>query len=193
MARLNWSVYQRPKLGETCCGDAYLIKEVNNGAIVVLVDGLGHGEEAAYASRQAVQIIQQFEVWPDASCIQFLHNQLRSTRGVVLGLTILDFLENRLTYWGVGNIQAQVQSQTTTNLISAAGVIGFRLPKLIQQNHPFRLGDRLIMLTDGILNNWQDTKLDSYSFSPSQISTGIGEKYATPDDDATVLVIRRIN
>ena len=193
MAALTWAVYQEPIQGENCCGDAYLVHQDIDTGIVALIDGLGHGIEAAYAANRAVELLAQNKNLNGISSIKLLHKQLRSTRGIVLGLIIINFSANQLNYWGIGNIQVQIRSKTTCSLVSASGVVGFRLPKhLINQQYPFYPGDYLLMLTDGIKTDWEwPDALISNRGTPSQIVAFLGDNYAKSEDDTTILVIKR--
>jgi len=179
--------------GENCCGDAYLVQQDSDIGIVALIDGLGHGIEAAYAANRAVELLTQNKNLSGISSIKLLHEQLRSTRGIVLGLIIINFSANQLNYWGIGNIQVQIRSEITCSLVSASGVVGFRLPKhLINRQYPFYPGDYLLMLTDGIQINWEwPDALISNSGTPSQIAAFLGDNYAKSEDDTTILVIKR--
>lgn len=93
MGKLNWSVYQRPKTGEVCCGDAYLVQEHNTKVLIALIDGVEHGEETYLAATRTVAFLQlqQIEMDNSALCIQQLHKHFKSTRRIVLGLALIDY------------------------------------------------------------------------------------------------------
>ena len=195
MDKLTWAVYQRPCRGEDISGDAFLVQQQKDKGIIALMDGLGHGEKAAQAAQQARKFLQTTAIKDGRAQIQHLHQLLRPTRGTVLGLVHIDFKLNQLCYWGIGNIRAQLRKRTTVNLISAPGVVGYNLNKIICQTSSFHLGDLLVMTTDGIQGNWDWYGLASKleRFTPANIATYLGQQYAIFDDDATVLVVQRVN
>src|SRR5438093_709986 len=44
---IEWGIVSQAFPGETECGDRHLVAGFPNGALVAVIDGLGHGEEAA--------------------------------------------------------------------------------------------------------------------------------------------------
>ena len=48
----------RSRLGEMAVGDLSLVTYVSNGALVTVIDGLGHGSEAARAARIAAAVVR---------------------------------------------------------------------------------------------------------------------------------------
>jgi len=51
---LDWGVAQVTLQGQTESGDSYLVSTFPNGMLVAVVDGLGHGGEAAAAAKAAI-------------------------------------------------------------------------------------------------------------------------------------------
>ena len=69
-ARIEWSVAVRSLDSES--GDQYVVTPRSDGVLVGVVDGLGHGPEAAVAAKNAVGLIAEhacsFAVaWSDVS------------------------------------------------------------------------------------------------------------------------------
>src|ERR1051326_4408996 len=56
-ALLDWGVAASALPGQAQSGDAHLVKAVATGVLVAVVDGLGHGAEAATAARTAVHTL----------------------------------------------------------------------------------------------------------------------------------------
>ena len=102
---LEWSVATRTMSGEIECGDAHLVVELPGGALVAVVDGLGHGREAAVAAREAVATLTQHADEPVVPLLQRCHGQLRATRGVVMTLASFRAADATMTWLGVGNVE----------------------------------------------------------------------------------------
>src|SRR5712692_7135198 len=105
---LEWGVATLPMPGEKESGDLHLVEPFRNGALVAVMDGLGHGAEAAVAARNAVETLKAH---PDESVINLLnrcHESLRTTRGVVLGIAAFNAVEGTMTWLGVGNIEGML-------------------------------------------------------------------------------------
>src|SRR6266704_3658201 len=66
--------------GEKESGDLHVVKAVNSGALVAVVDGLGHGAEAAVAARAAVKVLEQY-----ADAARRVRHDTLVTRGGIVG------------------------------------------------------------------------------------------------------------
>jgi hypothetical protein len=53
---LEWGIAKRSRLGETTVGDLSLVTHVSNGALLTVIDGLGHGPEAARPAQIAATV-----------------------------------------------------------------------------------------------------------------------------------------
>ena len=87
---LHWGVATLALAGQRESGDLHLVKPVDGGALVAVVDGLGHGEEAAFAAKTAVGALERYGHEPPLSVLQRCHEALIGTRGVVLSLASFD-------------------------------------------------------------------------------------------------------
>ena len=54
---IEWDVAQATLKGENKSGDGYLVKPFAKNVLVAVVDGLGHGDEAAAAAKIAVDVL----------------------------------------------------------------------------------------------------------------------------------------
>src|SRR5687768_9502224 len=76
-----------PMRGEEACGDACWVEELEGGRTVILVaDGLGHGLQAAEASRQAVRLFKENATLDGPRLLEVLHAGLRGTRGAAVAV-----------------------------------------------------------------------------------------------------------
>ena len=56
---IEWAAKSRPRPGEKVCGDRLLAVDVNGtGALIGVLDGLGHGAEAAEAANCGVEVLR---------------------------------------------------------------------------------------------------------------------------------------
>src|SRR5205814_9273794 len=58
-ALIEWGVASLALPGEAESGDRHLVKPVGTGVLVAVVDGLGHGAEAASAAKAAVAALER--------------------------------------------------------------------------------------------------------------------------------------
>jgi hypothetical protein len=101
-------VAARPKPGEVLNGDAYFYGEIGGQVLVCLIDGIGHGEEGHRASAKMVQFLEGSNVLDLDELIRDGHQQLRGTRGAVVGMAVIREEEDSISYAGVGNITTVV-------------------------------------------------------------------------------------
>ena len=193
---MEWGVAALTMPGEEVSGDLHLVEPFPKGALVAVVDGLGHGPEAAVAARNAVETLKAH---PDESVITLVnrcHENLRPTRGVVLGMAVFNTVDGTMTWLGVGNVDGILFRNDSEGknayeaLISRRGVVGGRLPPLHAAILPVTHGDTLIFVTDGISTGF-DSNLKT-DRSPKVIADQILAQHNLGTDDALVLVGRYV-
>ncbi len=87
---VDWAIATRIHPGEVVSGDLHVVAPFPGGVLVAVVDGLGHGPDAAEAARIAVAVLQDAAGQPATSLVERCHAALRRTRGVVLSVASLD-------------------------------------------------------------------------------------------------------
>jgi serine/threonine protein phosphatase PrpC len=191
---IDWGIATLTLEGQTESGDLHVVKPFPNGILVAVVDGLGHGEEAAAAARIAIATLEGSAHKPVVPLIQRCHEALMKTRGVVLSLASFNVSNETMTWVGVGNVEgvllhvAPQASPVHEFVPQRGGVAGYRLPSL----HPTTLsvtgGDTLIFATDGIRSGFVEEL--SLSDPPQYIADLILTRHGKGTDDALVLVAR---
>jgi phosphoserine phosphatase RsbX len=191
---IEYAVSAVPAPGEIESGDLHVVVPNQRGALVAVIDGSGHGAEAASAARLAVATL---EAHPNEGVIPLLrrcHERLRGTRGAVMSLMSLDGIENTITWLGVGNIEGVLlRSGSSVNpraetIFLRPGVVGYRLPPLQAVITPVTPGDLLILTTDGIHANF--VRQFASEDQPARIAEYISSNCSKGHDDGLVLVAR---
>jgi negative regulator of sigma-B (phosphoserine phosphatase) len=181
-----------PGQGES--GDHHLVRCGGNGILIAAIDGIGHGEEAANAANAAAAILNAGAEEPVISLVQRCHEELRSTRGVVLSLAYIDPEHGMMTWLGVGNVQGVLMragcKQGTGHevLLLRTGVVGSQLPALQAAVLPIAKGDTLVFVTDGIRGEFAEGL--SALESPQRMADKILKQHCRGKDDALALVVR---
>jgi negative regulator of sigma-B (phosphoserine phosphatase) len=189
---LDWGWAQAALDGEHC-GDAHVVSEFAGGALVGVVDGLGHGFEAAVAARTATRLLASLAGQPLDVLVERCHEALRRTRGAVLSLASFDAPGSAMTWGGIGNVEAVLLRAhpapvTREALVPRGGIVGFRLPALNARTLPVAPGDLLVLATDGVHDGFAEgVERDR---TPREIAEGILARHARGTDDALVLVAR---
>ena len=157
---LEWGVAELVLPGQTESGDRYLVTPTLDGWLVAVVDGLGHGAEAAEAAKTAVRSLERHGLAPIIPLITACHRSLAGTRGVVMSVAVFDARAETMTWVGVGNVEgvllrAQVTvSPRRESLLMRGGVVGGHLPALGARIIPVMRGDALIFATDGVRSDF---------------------------------------
>lgn len=188
---ITWGAICRAKQGQSISGDVYVVREYAEGQVLIsIIDGLGGGSEAERAARLAAQLLEQYPDYPLQDLIRRSHTALHSTRGAVIGLLRLEQASCHATYVGVGNIGVQVYSRQPIKPISKNGILGFRLPTLLELRYVYDPGDIFVLYSDGVSSSFaQDNKIDIKQ-PPQRMTEQILETYGKHSDDATVVAVK---
>lgn len=188
---ITWGAVCRAKQGQSVSGDVYVVREyAEDHVLISVIDGLGGGSEAERAARLAAQTLEQYPDYPLQDLIRRSHTALHSTRGAVIGVLRLELASSQATYVGVGNIGVQVYSRQPIKPISKNGILGFRLPSLLELRYVYDPGDIFVLYSDGVSSNFaQDNKIDIKQ-PPQRMAEQILANYGKHTDDATVVAIK---
>ena len=191
---IDWAARIHTLKGEQECGDSYVLAPFPQGVLAAVIDGLGHGSEAATAARIAAETLRERAHHPVADLIKHCHAALYKTRGAVISLASIDTANDRMAWLGVGNVEG-VLIRAGTNvqpgretLLLRSGVCGYQMQPLRTTTLSIFPGDTLILVTDGIDSGF--IQAVSPLASPDTIAADILSRYVKETDDALVLVIR---
>ena len=194
LLQLEYSVSSVPVPGEEESGDLYLVSPIPAGTLIAVVDGSGHGPEAALAARLAIATLDSHLREGVIPLVKRCHERLKGTRGVVMSLASFDERDGTLTWMGIGNVEGVVLGAKGSPhsrheyLRLRSGVVGGTLPSLNASFMPMMQGDTLIFVTDGIRSGF--AKGLSTSDPPQLIADRILAEHSKGSDDALVLVAR---
>ena len=194
LGEVEWATASRPAGPGSETGDAFLVRSVENGVQIAVVDGLGHGPEAAAAARRAVQAIERSTQSLPSAIVGECHRALQATRGVVMGIALVDVRADTLTWIGVGDVRAMLQRAEPADpgrveaLFTHNGVVGRSLPPLRPVMRSMMVGDTVVLATDGVRAGiLPATRANE---SPDRIANDLLARHAVATDDALVLVAR---
>jgi anti-sigma regulatory factor (Ser/Thr protein kinase) len=179
-----------PLKGERISGDKWTVCELNGAIYCLLVDGLGHGFEAAEAANLAVSRFRENLSNQPAAMLKILHNSLRGTRGAVAAVAYIDLKNETLTYAGLGNIVGVLCDGTDRkHLVSLNGTLGYESRKITEFQSQWSSHSTLIMHSDGLPTRASDELDHLKTSSPSLIAASLFFHQTKQTDDATVLVV----
>ncbi|MBI3494099.1 MAG: SpoIIE family protein phosphatase [Acidobacteria bacterium] len=191
---LEWGVSVSTLHGQSVLGDRHVIRPYDGGMLVAVIDGIGHGEEAAVAAAEAARAIETCAHESVIKIIRACHEALRHTRGVVMSLASFNAADQTMAWAGVGNVEGlllradSTASPASEMLLLRGGVVGHHLPPLAAAILQVTRGDTLILVTDGVgIGFWRGLHAIEH---PQRMSDRILAAYATHTDDALVVTAR---
>lgn len=181
-----------PKKGELISGDKALIVKTNGVIYCLLVDGLGHGIEAAEAAALAARRFRENISLDTQPMLKLIHSSLRGTRGAVGAVARIDLSKKTVSYCGLGNIEGIIVSGASRkHLVSLNGTLGYEAHRFTEFQLPWTPGSTLVMHTDG-LSSKTFNSLDEVENKPAAMIAGwLYKQHAKDHDDATVLVLKQ--
>jgi phosphoserine phosphatase RsbX len=191
---IEWGAATLALPGEAESGDRFLVAPAGRGVLLAVVDGLGHGAEAAEAARTAVATLERHAGEPPSQLIQRCHHDLRGTRGVVMSVAAIDGSAGTVTWLGVGNVAGVLRAAgrdarpARASLIAPGGIVGSELPRLHPHVLPLARGDLILLATDGVREGFADGVTGAAT--PQQLADRILARFGKGTDDALTLVAR---
>lgn len=191
-AALDRGVAGAPHAGEERSGDLAVFVPTAVGGLACVIDGLGHGPEAADAAERCADVVRANADAGAQDLMQMCHEALVKTRGVVMTVAWFDLEASTLSWAGVGNVDARLVRQGPELREEVAlvfgGVLGYRMPNVRQATMSLDRGDLVVMITDGI----------DAAISPALTGGGAAQKLADRifemhgkgSDDALAVVVR---
>jgi anti-sigma regulatory factor (Ser/Thr protein kinase) len=195
---------------ETVCGNSWCLDLDEEQLRVLVVDGLGHGPDAAAAADAATELFQRHSPSHPSNSLSANHSQANSpapkdfieqahgalagTRGAALAVASLSLADGRLRYAGIGNIGGSLLTAADSRgLMSHNGTVGARMRTVQELEYEWPSGSLLIMYSDGIQNRWDLRKYPGlHRQHPAVIASVLMRDFTRGRDDVTVLVVRRL-
>lgn len=198
--------------GGEICGDTFFVGQLQDGRFVAaLSDGMGHGNQAAMESRQAVELLQlcldagydRAQTLTAVNGMMLLAGQ--GERFTTVDLFLLDLWTGKASLDKLGAAGSYLMQEEGLSLLS-----GDALPLGILENIEsgenllhLHQGDTLVLLSDGVEDAYEsrlaleDAIRDALTLSDAQaaaqaILRGAQANHEAPADDQTVLVLRLI-
>jgi anti-sigma regulatory factor (Ser/Thr protein kinase) len=183
-----------PYPGERQCGDAWACAPDADRTMALLVDGLGHGWEAAEAAKQAVNIFRKRVHSRPSEILGYIHDGLKKTRGAVAAVVEICPRQGSLVYAGVGNISAVIMSGgTSRSLVSHNGTLGVAAPRIQEFKSEWPADCVFVIHSDGLQSRW-DLSSTSYpgllARHPALIGGALLRDFRRQRDDASVVVVK---
>ena len=198
--------------GADICGDTFSLGQLQDGRFVAaLSDGMGHGNQAALESRQAVELLRMCldAGYDRAQTLTAVNGMMllagQGERFTTVDLFLLDLWTGKASLDKLGAAGSYLMQAEGLSLLG-----GDALPLGILENvesgeklMQLHQGDTLILLSDGVEDAYENRQsmeeairdaltLETAQDAANAILTGAQSGDAAPADDQTVLVLRLI-
>jgi anti-sigma regulatory factor (Ser/Thr protein kinase) len=180
--------------GEERSGDAWDQERHAGCHTVLVVDGLGHGVDAARSAEACVDAFRQRARLAPAARLEALHGALRATRGAAVAVVEIDVGRRVVRYAGLGNVSASIYGEgPVRHLVSHHGIAGHMARKIGEYTYPWPPRGVLVVHSDGVASL---RDLDRYPAllerDPGLVAGVLYRDFGRRRDDATVVVAREV-
>lgn len=191
MSQIEYSVINKPKAYEEVSGDNWTIREDVKPIRTIVVDGLGHGKDAAVSADKAVDIFLVNNA-PLDKLVTIIDENLRNIRGTVLSMAELFPEQEKINFISIGNIFSRIIiGDNAITLFNHYGIVGTILPTLEIEKYKWPSMSLLIMHSDGLNTHWDLKDYPGLTYAhPSIIAAILYRDYNRGNDDIVVMVIR---
>ncbi|HEY6434822.1 MAG TPA: ATP-binding SpoIIE family protein phosphatase, partial [Acetobacteraceae bacterium] len=183
-----------PFPGESTNGDGWSFASAVLGHTLLMIDGSGHGIEAARAAQCATELFREHVEDACEHLMQRLHRALAPTRGGAVAIARIDAAARTVRYVGVGNISGTlIDNGSIRHMVSHNGTAGHIAPRIREFTYGFTTDPLVILHSDGVTTRWD---LGSYpglaAQHPSLIAGVLLRDHRRGRDDATVVAMRAV-
>lgn len=190
---LAWGVATRPLESQPVSGDLHVVAPFDGGVLVAVIDGLGHGPDAATAARRAGDVLMAHADRTVSELLGLCHRALFGTRGAVASLASIE-RKGRMTWAGIGNVEALMVRADAEglphrhHLSPRGGVLGANLPHVSVTELQLMHGDTLAMASDGLHGRFVEA-VTSWEL-PQAMADRLLKQFGKGNDDALVWIAR---
>jgi anti-sigma regulatory factor (Ser/Thr protein kinase)/serine/threonine protein phosphatase PrpC len=191
---LDLGAATRPHPAMVQNGDTFILERWGESILVGVIDGVGHGQFAFQAAREARLFVETHFDRPLDALFCGVGRACRGTQGVVMALARFDWGHEKLTFASVGNVESRVFAcPQKTNFIVRRGLIGLNAPNPVVTEHRWQPSQVLVMHSDGVSAHWEwgdyPELQDASAASAAQL---LLHRLARDNDDATVVVVKGV-
>ena len=143
--------FSKSKQGEQYCGDRFLFIPSQSSTLYVMIDGVGHGQDASIAADKACKSILFAPDKPLCDIAASCEKSLASTRGVAISIVRQQSKKKLIEYISVGNIEAYIVfDDRVIRLNKKPGILGARKRQFKADYQTVSKHASLLMFTDGV-------------------------------------------
>ncbi|MCU0117486.1 ATP-binding protein [Pseudomonas sp. B2M1-30] len=188
---LRYGVSQHALHDDPACGDTWHLAWHQGCLSALVIDGLGHGEEAERSARAGESAFARTPFAAPVLLMEDMHREMLGSRGGAVAFAQFNPGRDSLSFAGIGNIGAcLIGAGKSRGLASHPGIVGAQYRKAQPFDYAHVNGHLLIMYSDGLQSRWN---LQDYPGlvhrHPAVIAAVLHRDFCRGRDDVTVLVV----
>jgi hypothetical protein len=188
---LTIAVATRPYIGEVENGDLAQVDWSDDRCRIAVIDGLGHGAQAAADAAQAAAVLHQHPELLPSDALNLCHRALRGRRGAAMSVATIDLGRYRLFFAGIGNVEARLyRDSQVERLISYRGIVGMTMRTVRIFEYELESAWSLVLHTDGVSARFDDGVVLNGDACVDEAAQAIIDGWGRERDDATVVLVR---
>lgn len=189
---LRFGVSHHAQRSEAVSGDTWHLAVDSRRISALVVDGLGHGEDAAVSAQAGAAAFAEYPFNAPDSLVADMHRSMQGTRGGAVAIAQFDLHNASLKFSGIGNIGARLISPAgSRGMASHPGIVGVQFRKTQTFDYPDSTGHMLIMFSDGLQSRWDLQDYPGLMFQhPGIIAAVLHRDFCRGRDDETILVVQ---
>ena len=174
------------------CGDSGITLEQKGILLCAVIDGVGHGPNAAIAAVTAKNYIEANSEAPLTEILQGVHEVLKSTQGAVACLCRIELKSGQLTMAGIGNITCRIfRGLDSERLLSREGILGYMVSTPREHTRKLDNAALLLMHSDGVRENFELFEYpDLLKGNAASVAARVVDTLGKNNDDASCLAVR---
>lgn len=186
----RFGVSQHALHQQPACGDVWHLAVDGRRISALLIDGLGHGEEAEAAARAGEAAFAERPFAAPESLLADMHQAMQGSRGGAVAVAQFDG-EQRLDFTGIGNIGAVLlDAGQSRGLASHPGILGVQFRKAHTFSYPQADGRLLVLFSDGLQSRWNLADYPGLMHRhPALVAAVLHRDHCRGRDDVTVLTL----
>ena len=173
-------------------GDGWLLERSGDYRTILVIDGLGHGPNAARAARAATDAFAAHASAAPAALMEICHGALATTRGAAGAAARITPAKSRGSFAGIGNIGCRVETTgERRQLVSHSGTLGHVMRRVQEFEFAFPAGALLVLHSDGLTTRWTSADYPGLMSKHAGLIAGVLYRdHERGRDDVTVVVLK---
>ena len=191
MGKTEYGVAAKALQGDQC-GDSGITLEQKGILLCAVIDGVGHGPNAAIAAVTAKNYIEANAEAPLTEILQGVHEVLKSTQGAVACLCRIDLKSGQLTMAGIGNITCRIfRGLDSERLLSREGILGYMVSTPREHTRKLDNAALLLMHSDGVREHFELFEYPGLlKGNAASVAARVVDTLGKNNDDASCLAVR---